>query len=327
MNDGVLAVPVHDFPLTLVDVEPSVLNMLQGIFPLFLDKALGMHGVPNVGKTPLGRIIAMAMSRYWVKKLGSENVPGYREASEFDFFRGEAGRQDRPDIFDDGSLPDQPMRKLKGFCDVGAEALTKERWGAAKFCQGQMRIYMSNDVDLTAEPVDRTISTSISHKDFMQMLEPAWMKGCSLSDIHAVLKRTCIVIITHNYLYCRPATEAERLSLSPGFSLLRKTGGEQYMAYRKGQRNLREQHELHLQWEQKWMTAVMDQKGQGMPPMPTETIHRSPFEPREVQNLLEVKVKSEKVVFKRALANVPHTIDIDPESCQEGCQEGDGGQR
>ena len=81
----------------------------------------------NVGKTPLGRTIATAMPRYWVQKLNSKNEPGFRESCEFDFFRGEAGRQDRPDIFDDGSLAEQPMRKLKGFCDAGNTVLTKER--------------------------------------------------------------------------------------------------------------------------------------------------------------------------------------------------------
>ena len=94
----------------------------------------------------------MAMSRYWVRKLASKNLPGFREASEFDFFRSEAGRKDGPDVFDDGSLPEQPLRKLKGFSDVGNTVLTKERWGAAKFPQGQMRIYMVNDLDLSAEP-------------------------------------------------------------------------------------------------------------------------------------------------------------------------------
>ena len=69
MTDGVLALPAHDFPLTLVDVNPSVLFILEKFFPLFRDKAPGTHGVPNVGKTPLGRIVAMAMSRYWVRKL------------------------------------------------------------------------------------------------------------------------------------------------------------------------------------------------------------------------------------------------------------------
>lgn len=74
MNDGVLALPVHDFPLTLVDVELEILLVLEKffpsfIFPSFTDKALGTHGVPNVGRTPLGRTIAMAMSRYWIRKL------------------------------------------------------------------------------------------------------------------------------------------------------------------------------------------------------------------------------------------------------------------
>ena len=79
MNDGVLALPVHDFPLTLVDVEPGVLMILEKLFPSFTDKALGMHGVPNVGKTPLGRTIAMAMSRYWIRKLKSNHIPGFRK--------------------------------------------------------------------------------------------------------------------------------------------------------------------------------------------------------------------------------------------------------
>ena len=280
MNDGVLALPVHDFPLTLVDVEPGVLMILEKLFPSFTDKALGMHGVPNVGKTPLGRTIAMAMSRYWIRKLKSNHIPGFREASEFDFFRGEAGRPERPDIFDDGSLPEQPIRKLKGFCDVGNTVLTKERWGAAKFPQGQPRLYISNDVDLSAEPSGR--SMVITHIQFMQMLEPAWMKGSCLSDIKAVLKRTCIIIIiTDNFIYYRPATEAEVcvecIKLNDAKSLLRRSGGVKYMAYRKGNRDLSEDHHKHLQWEEAWMRSIMDNKGENKPPMPTETSITSPF--------------------------------------------------
>ena len=84
MSDGVLALPVTDYPLTLVDVNPVILNILEKIFPLFNDKAVGMHGLPNVGKTPLARIIAMAMSRYWVERLKSKYKPAYRESSEFE---------------------------------------------------------------------------------------------------------------------------------------------------------------------------------------------------------------------------------------------------
>jgi hypothetical protein len=94
----------------------------------------------------------MAMSGYCIRKLGSNCEAGFREACEFDFFRGEAGRQETLDIFDDGSLPLLPLRKLKGFCDVGNTVLTKERWGAGNFPQGQFRLYISNDVDLVPEP-------------------------------------------------------------------------------------------------------------------------------------------------------------------------------
>lgn len=325
MNDGVLALPVHDFPLTLVDVEPGVLMILEKLFPSFTDKALGMHGVPNVGKTPLGRTIAMAMSRYWIRKLKSNHIPGFREASEFDFFRGEAGRPERPDIFDDGSLPEQPMRKLKGFCDVGNTVLTKERWGAAKFPQGQPRLYISNDVDLSAEPSGR--SMVITHIQFMQMLEPAWMKGSCLSDIKAVLKRTCIIIIiiTDNFIYYRPATEAEVcvecIKLNDAKSLLRRSGGVKYMAYRKGNRDLSEDHHKHLQWEEAWMRSIMDNKGENKPPMPTETSITSPFSCKttvSIQVHLEESgpapaIKRESSFFRQTLRDgIPGAcIDLD----------------
>ena len=74
-------------------VNPIMLNILEKIFPLFNDKAVGMHGVPNVDKTPVARVIAMATSRYWVERLKSKYRPAYREFSEFDSCRGEAGRK------------------------------------------------------------------------------------------------------------------------------------------------------------------------------------------------------------------------------------------
>jgi hypothetical protein len=50
MNNGVLTLPVHDFPLTWVGAW--YFDHFGEFFPSFTDKALGMHGVPNVGKTP-----------------------------------------------------------------------------------------------------------------------------------------------------------------------------------------------------------------------------------------------------------------------------------
>lgn len=31
MNDGVLALPVHDFPLILVDIQPGILDILENV--------------------------------------------------------------------------------------------------------------------------------------------------------------------------------------------------------------------------------------------------------------------------------------------------------
>ena len=58
------------------------------------------------------------------------------------------------DIFDDGSLSEQPFKKVKAFTDVGnVESMSKERWGA-KWVKGQPRIYCVNDFDSKKEPED-----------------------------------------------------------------------------------------------------------------------------------------------------------------------------
>ena len=76
------------------------------------------------------------------------------------------------------------------------------------------RVLDSSPTTSKAEAIRGT--SNISHKDFMAMLEPAWMKGSSLSDIKAVLKRTGILVLTNDFLYWRPATEAEvRVERSP----------------------------------------------------------------------------------------------------------------
>jgi len=66
-------------------------------------------------------------------------MPSFRQACEFDFFRGQPGSIFRPDIFDDGTLSGQQFKKLKAFTDVGnVESMSKERWGAAKWMKGHI---------------------------------------------------------------------------------------------------------------------------------------------------------------------------------------------
>ena len=137
------------------------------------------------------------------------------------------------------------MRKLKGFCDIENPALTKERWGTTKFPQGQPRIYICNDFAANAEPAPKKNTSFITHKQFLEMLKPAWMKGSTMSDVEAILKRTCLLLITKEYIYFRPAPKkevlVERLSLPNSASLLRDS---EYLQNRKGNGSFR----LTLPW-------------------------------------------------------------------------------
>ena len=62
---------VHEvWPLPVYDLDPRVLTGLGPLLSTLSEKALGVHGLPGAGKTPVARSIAMALSRYWVDKLG-----------------------------------------------------------------------------------------------------------------------------------------------------------------------------------------------------------------------------------------------------------------
>jgi hypothetical protein len=121
---------------------------------------------------------------------------GLRTTTEFDFFRGAPGRRDRPNIFDDGSLREQPVRKTKSFCHVGnVEDMSMERWGAAKWVLNQLRIFCANEYDLSSEPKDERPLVDdnaqvVSHQAFMDMLAPSFHKDATEADKMSVLKRT-----------------------------------------------------------------------------------------------------------------------------------------
>ena len=151
-TDGVLALPIEDFYFTLADVEFAVLDFVViHMIKSLKTHANGIVGGAGSGKAPLARIVALCASRFWRRQLRLDTTPSLREASEFVFFRGQAGRKDRPDIHDDGCLASEPICKMKGFADVGCTMMIKEHWGAAKFVQGQMRIFVCNDFTMTAQ--------------------------------------------------------------------------------------------------------------------------------------------------------------------------------
>eukprot|EP00438_Fugacium_kawagutii_P012958 Skav206848 [mRNA] locus=scaffold3577:158736:160658:- [translate_table: standard] len=303
--DGVLAQVHSHWPLTLYDLDVRFLRALAPLMPSLQEKAIGFHGEPGAGKTPVARTIAMAMSRHWIKKAHKEEevVPSFRQASEFDFFRGHSGSIFRPDIFDDGTFSEQQFKKIKAFTDVGnIESMSKERWGAAKWVKGQVRIYCVNDFDSNREPKDDLPVVQkregahgfVTHGDFMCMLENAWFsREANESNIMAVLKRTHLFVNTKTFLYVRPAGEDQRpvmrIPLNDKTDLLHDQSRTLYDFYRKGGVDMPQDFSQKIAWEEEWMKAAMSGNFRDVPTRMTILNPRPLFGEPVVESLAKQK--------------------------------------
>ena len=202
-NDGCLATLCDRYDLTIAAIEPPVLEILESIVPFLRGHALWMLGEPGVGKTPLGRILAMMFSRY-------HNGAGtFRTASDFDFFRGIFFDKTVPALYDDGEIGNEATKKKKAFSDVGdQETILKERWTAAKFVQHQLRIVIDNQYDPTEEPTDDGMphDLQVAHASFLKIVKPA-IGYIPTADSMAILKRAVFLVFTKNFIYFRPPSE------------------------------------------------------------------------------------------------------------------------
>ena len=176
-----------------------------------------------------------------------------------DFFRGEKGSIACPDLFDDGDLNGQPVKKLKAFLDVGeVEAMTRERWGAAKFVKSQLRIAVDNSFDDGAEPDGE--NTTISHENLFKMILPAVMPGQSMAHYMAILKRANIILNTKNCLYYRPAIETEievvRVKVN-NLDFLKPESKDKYSTYLRGCKGKPAAFDEEAKWEMQWVQHTM----------------------------------------------------------------------
>ena len=275
--DGVLALPISDWPLTLKHINTDVLyDVLLPVIPLLTTHGLLLLGEPGGGKTPMGRTIAMAIARHQMETCSLPGNPSFRSASEMDFFRGEEGAVVCPDIFDDGDCNTQSMRKVKAFMDVGeTEAMSKERWGAAKWVKGQLRIMIDNAYFPGAEPHhDRD---SVEHADFYNMIVHAFLPGQQRQHYMAIFKRAAIVLNTKEWVYVRLPGEREvpvRRKRVDCVDYLNSDAKPIYAAYKNGDRETPTGHADAVGWERKWMHhafAKHAKKPSALVPLPPPT--------------------------------------------------------
>ncbi|CAK0850219.1 unnamed protein product [Prorocentrum cordatum] len=196
------AVKEDYYPLLKSDIRKEYQPMANRILQALAGTTLLTIGGAGFGKTPFMYILAMATARRNAD-VANERRPGrataaVRVSAEMDFFRGEVGEPWAPCIFDDGDLADQRPRVLKAFFDpTQAEAMTRARWGAAKFVRGQARFGGGNECHSSAAPTAEQWAFAATAPDaakrttgiLVDMIRPAFPQGVSESNVGAMLKR------------------------------------------------------------------------------------------------------------------------------------------
>jgi hypothetical protein len=265
-NEGSLASTHKFFSLTMADFEGEVMKFAETAFRTRKLKSLWLLGVSGVAKTPFAYAYAMAVSR----ESGDLEGPYFRTSSELDFYRGEIGREGRPDIFDDGDVSTQPVKVLKAFTDVScAEGAIWARWGGCRWPQGCARIVADNKVDLDAELPDNR-GLRVPHANFLELVRPAFPEKINQSDLQAVLKRSHFVVQTRKYIYFREAGEGdrdvERVALDDRKQdWIKESSKPKYEAWLKGDRTPPARYQEFVTWERRWADHVLRA---GPPPAP-----------------------------------------------------------
>lgn len=265
---GCLAKTRTSHSLTYMSVDPCFRqHILNQVLPLCHRRGVIFLGKANAGKTPVALTLAFAFSRWnIIYAHGLDREPRCRSAPDLDFFRGAPGTVDTPFIFDDGDVQTQPVTKLKAFLDVGEEeAMTRERWGASKYVQGQLRIVCDNafdqnaDRDLPPIPFGQASDTVPMHV-FMDIVKPAWPKT-GFANVEALLKRASIIVNTERFVYLKLAASPNIQRFNKYPSYLSSNGGARW--HKQDTSGCKAtvsklQHIMEVDWEHRYFQAVLE---------------------------------------------------------------------
>jgi hypothetical protein len=325
-TEGALVKKEYDWPLFLTPAhfQTWFLEILEDIYE-FDNVAFGLLGKSDTGKSPAGRTVLMAQCRNNMKKFETPAFkPCLRVTTEFDLLRGERGNEVMGDFLDDGSVFMIAIKALLQFTDVGLfEAVTWARWGCTKWVQKQPRGFADN-----AHFVSSTLHEfrQLTHKEFMQIIQPSIHKEATEAHEEALLKRTAYLVITKDWVAWRragsdPVTVNRRFIDEPKF--LTDEGKTLYGKYRDGCRELPANHAELAKDEQLWVDAVLlkNQKRREEKHASVKILGPPLFQPK-VGLTPTAKIKKELVerAFKKLKTNpVAQTIDLDssPEKLPE----------
>ena len=200
------AEPEWFFPLLMTDLNVEFVDKIVPlVVPRMTTFGLMILGKAGIGKTPVAKILCMAIAQHIIQNRSLEAVPGVRKAKQIDGFRERPGEAHVPAILDDPNLAGMNLEDLKSFLDVGETGLVDARYRAAKFARNQCRVILNNEWDDTKEPADAFLDV-ITWEDFKGM----FLTACQypkVPHLMAILKRTSVIIAGHHGVYVRLPSE------------------------------------------------------------------------------------------------------------------------
>ena len=200
------------YHLTLKDVKGWFLDLvLAKILGSFMTTTFMFLGVSGIGKSPLGKILAMLISCFWIQRDAMEEIePGFRLTNNFEHLRHEPGSKYVSEMFDDGDLQLQTAEKLKAFQDNTEEqSRTVEKYTTTTLINQSGRLTINNPINEDAEK-DREldhITKQITAKAWFNMARPSFAEKMNEQDFAAVLKRATVVLFTKKRVYYRNANQ------------------------------------------------------------------------------------------------------------------------
>ena len=199
-----------EFPLTTFSLHPVMhQHILPYLYPLLIlmTSAIVLLGSPGVGKTPALIVMAMAMGRFHIRRLGLSGVkPGWRRAKSLDNFRHRVSQVQEALFLDDPSRSKIDIADLKSFVTVDEEGTCQGRYNDSRLARNQMRAVASNDI-VQAEPrIDPASTTTISPDAFFDLIEPVF-RDDHVKDKLAVMKRASFFVFSDSGLFIRLPSE------------------------------------------------------------------------------------------------------------------------
>ena len=199
------------YPITLRDMKLWVLDEIVAPFlGCATEFGLILQGQTGIGKTPLARALATALSQYHIEDDAKDMEPSIRSCSCLDMPRTEPGAKYKPVVYDDGPLDTNRPADLKAFLDVQEEeeALLWARWSSVKLVKAQHRCIVTNPPG--EKPDVPGLARVISHKAFVNLISPAFVANMPEQDWMAISKRAFHVVFLRDRAFIGPPSECKK---------------------------------------------------------------------------------------------------------------------